>query len=59
MSGNGATIFTNPDAPLNLANDAAVTTAAQIGLMWNPGAADGGTPVIDYKISFALIDGVF
>ena len=33
--GNGAVLLTVPDAPLNLANEASVTSASQIGLNWN------------------------
>ena len=52
-AGNGARIITKPDAPLNLANNLAVTTSEQIGLTWSQGLANGGTPVIDYKLSYA------
>jgi hypothetical protein len=39
------------DAPLNLMNVPSITTAYQIGLTWIPGLFDGGTPVIDYRVS--------
>jgi hypothetical protein len=29
-----------------------VTTAYQIGLSWSDGAYDGGSPVIDYQLSY-------
>jgi hypothetical protein len=45
-------ILTNPDAPTSLANNAAVTTATQIGLTWSAGAENGGAPVIDYRLTF-------
>jgi hypothetical protein len=32
--GNGGVITTNPDAPVSLANVAAVTSATSIGLIW-------------------------
>jgi len=51
-SGNGGVILTNPDAPINLANDATITDATRIGLTWQPGAANGGTTVIDYRLSW-------
>jgi hypothetical protein len=35
-------------------NNAAITTAYQIGLQWTPGAFDGGSPVIDYRVSYAV-----
>lgn len=41
-----------PDAPLNLANVPAVTTAYQVGLTWEEGAYNGGSAVIDYTVSF-------
>ena len=36
-AGTGAIILTNPDAPLALANVAAITLATQIGITWNIG----------------------
>ncbi len=52
LGGNGAIILITPDAPSNLVNVAAITTATQIGLLWSTGSANGGTPVIDYKLSY-------
>ena len=37
-----------PDAPINLVNVPLVTTAYQVGLSWEEGAYNGGSPVIDY-----------
>ena len=51
-AGNGAKIVTFADAPLNLVNVPAVTTAYQAGLSWNIGANSGGTPVIDYRVIY-------
>jgi hypothetical protein len=42
-----------PDAPISVANIESITSAYQIGLNWLDGAYDGGSPVIDYTISFA------
>jgi hypothetical protein len=50
--GNGAIILTNPDAPLQLQNVPATTNASRIGLSWVTGSANGGTAVIDYRISW-------
>ena len=50
--GNGAQILTNPDAPLNLQNEASITQANQIGLTWSEGTDNGGSSVIDYTVSF-------
>jgi hypothetical protein len=41
-----------PDAPINLQNDATITTHQSIGLNWQFGASDGGSPVLDYRVSF-------
>jgi len=41
-----------PDAPLLLSNVEAVTTAYQVGLSWDEGTYNGGSPVIDYRVSF-------
>lgn len=48
--GNGAIITTVPDPPVNLSNVPELTTATQIGLVWEDGAFDGGKPVLDYKL---------
>ena len=50
--GNGAIMLTNPDAPLQLQNVPATTNASRIGLSWVIGSANGGTAVIDYRISW-------
>jgi hypothetical protein len=47
-TGTGAKIITNPDAPLNLRNDADITLATQIGIRWEIGVKDGGSPVFAY-----------
>lgn len=41
-----------PDAPLNFENDVAITTAYQIGLLWDEGVYNGGSPVIEYQLSY-------
>lgn len=43
-----------PDAPLNLQNNPAVTTAYQVGLTWQEGAYNGGSAVVDYELSYKL-----
>jgi hypothetical protein len=53
--GDGASIWLQPDTPINLANDVSVTTEATIGLTWSPGDSNGGTPIIDYKLWYALV----
>lgn len=54
VEGNGAVILTKPDAPVTLANDGATTSATTIAMTWSEGAANGGTPVIDYRIKYKL-----
>jgi hypothetical protein len=50
--GNGAIVLLVPDAPTGLADNVAVTTAYVIGFTWNDGMSTGGTPIIDYRVSF-------
>lgn len=50
--GNGAIITTNPNPPTSLANNAAVTSSSVIELNWVAPAVDGGTSVIDYRVSW-------
>ena len=52
MIGNGAIILTVPDAPTNLAEDYSLRAVRQLSVTWSQGYA-GGTPVIDYTISFS------
>ena len=41
-----------PYAPLSLANVPSVTTAYLVGLDWTQGVYNGGSPVVDYQISY-------
>lgn len=50
--GNGAQVLTIPDAPINLAEVVALTNAETCGMTWQNGPNNGGTPVIDYRVSF-------
>jgi hypothetical protein len=50
--GNGAVILTAPDVPINFADVPSITTSSKIGLSWEEGASNGGTPVIDYRILY-------
>ena len=50
--GNGAVILTYPDAPLNLANDPLVTSSIRLGLDSDQGSSNGGTAILDYRISY-------
>ena len=40
-----------PDSPTNLANNSLITASGIIGLTWSPGTSNGGSPLIDYRIS--------
>lgn len=44
-----------PDAPINLVNVPGQTTAFQIGLDWEEAPYNGGSPVLDYRISYKTI----
>jgi len=43
-----------PDAPIDLANVPLITTAYQIGLDWKEGVYNGGSPVIDYRVTYKV-----
>jgi hypothetical protein len=58
-AGNGAVILTTPGAPINLANQVSVTSGSQIGLTWAAGLDSGGSPVIDYTLSYDQGTGIF
>jgi cellulose 1,4-beta-cellobiosidase len=58
-AGNGAVIITYPDAPTSLQENAAVRTYSTVGLTWTASATNGGTPVLDYRISYAVSGGTF
>lgn len=51
-AGNGAVILTNPDSPENLSENYALRTATNLGLIWLSGTNNGGSPVIDYTVSY-------
>jgi hypothetical protein len=50
--GGGALIQLVPDAPVNLQDLPAVTTATVIGFEWQNGSNDGGAAVLDYRLYF-------
>lgn len=41
-----------PDAPTALTNDASITSYTKIGFYWSAPSFNGGTAVIDYRVSF-------
>jgi len=50
--GNGAVILTSPDAPINLQEIVASRSATSISIEWSFGAANGGSAVIDSRVTF-------
>jgi hypothetical protein len=50
--GSEAIILTIPDAPLSLLETISLRTDNSITFTWSEGAADGGAPVLDYRISY-------
>lgn len=46
-------IVSSPDAPTNLIEVTSDRTASTLGLSWIEGAFNGGSTVIDYRISYA------
>lgn len=50
--GNGGVIVLVPDAPINLADNIAVTSRSVIEFTWSTGASNGGTTILDYTILY-------
>ena len=48
--GNGAIILTYPDEPINLVLNDEIVWGSIVGLSWDEGAQNGGSPVLDYTI---------
>jgi hypothetical protein len=46
-------VYTIPDAPINLTEDTELTGTSQVGLIWEEGLFNGGTPVTSYEISLS------
>jgi hypothetical protein len=46
-----------PLAPQTLTNDVAITSAGKVGMQWQVPAYDGGSPVLDYTISYSIGSG--
>ena len=49
---NGVVILSVPDAPINLVNVPAITDGTTIGIEWEIGVEEGGTSVLDYRVSY-------
>jgi hypothetical protein len=50
--GNGACIVLIPDAPVGLQDNTQITSQSVISFKWNKGISHGGSPIIDYRISY-------
>lgn len=50
--GNGATLLTVPDRPVGLSTNIATNTKSVITVTWNNGLSTGGSPIIDYRLSW-------
>ena len=48
-----------PDAPINVADNTAITSATRVGLTWQAGASNGGSEVIDYTINYSATNSNF
>jgi hypothetical protein len=59
VAGNGAIIYTYADAPLDLAETVAARTSSSITFTWSEGADNGGSSVIDYRVSYDDAVGTF
>jgi hypothetical protein len=57
-AGNGAIIYTYPDAPINLVlNPAFVRTSTSLSIAWSEGAANGGSAVTSYRVYYDQANG--
>jgi len=52
--GNGAQIVTTPVSPFALAEVEASRTPTSLGFSWTEGPFNGGSAILDYRVSFAL-----
>lgn len=59
VPGNGAIILQVPSAQVGLAFDTLVTTASVIKITWNNGISTGGSPIIDYRVSYDQSIGIY
>jgi trimeric autotransporter adhesin len=51
--------LTYPDAPINLSETIAARSATSISFTWDEGAQNGGTPVLDYRVSSDQSSGAY
>jgi len=58
-AGNNAYYTTEPDAPINLAEDVSKRTSTKVGLTWEDASNTGGMPIIDYRIKQRVAGGTY
>lgn len=51
-AGYEAIILTIPNAPVSLVETISARTDNSITFTWNAGSADGGAPILDYRINY-------
>lgn len=51
--GNGAIIIRAPDQPTSITEIIQFRNATTIAISWLPGQSNGGTPIIDYRITYS------
>jgi len=49
--GSGAVILTKPNAPTILAENKLLRSESSLTIEWSTPTEDGGTPVLDYKVT--------
>jgi hypothetical protein len=59
LGGNGAVIIFSPDAPTNLVEDTSQRTASSLGISWTAPVENGGTAILDYRVSRATEGGTY
>lgn len=57
--GNGAAIITSPDQPTGLAEVYEHRTKEQLGIEWTAPTFTGGSPILDYRITWSHSGGAF
>jgi hypothetical protein len=57
--GDGSAVVFVPDAPLNLANNPAVTSQTTAGLTWEVGVSNGGLVLLNYVVWYNQGTGVY
>lgn len=52
IAGSGGLIQVVPDAPINVVNNVLITTNSVISFNWTNGLSNGGSSIIDYRITY-------